>query len=355
MRGADPDGEGLAQDRYALRTSTQWIGPQLGNLALALEQVQMELNSTTDNPLLDLAEERVHHGGNFQSAAITSAMEKTMGVVQILGKMIFSQCSEILNPMLNKGLPPNISADDPSLSFAFKGVDINMASYMSELAYLNHPVSNHVQSAEMHNQSLNSLALIAAHYAGDTVELLALMSATYLYVLCQALDIRAIHLEFVSRARKDVDNANEQLFQSSGAGAQLSNSQEIIWKEITNHWERNSTSDLHKRSQVTATDSLGVVLDLLGDQVVGKELRQWKSNVANILETRYGAKRKLFFQSKSAAPYLCNLSQKLYGFVRQSLGVVMHRGLVDHPTYDSGKKIVKESIGPHIGKIYAAL
>ncbi|KAJ6133163.1 Phenylalanine ammonia-lyase [Penicillium samsonianum] len=355
VRGADPDGEGLAQDRYALRTSTQWIGPQLENLALALEQVQTELNSTTDNPLLDLAEERVHHGGNFQAAAITSAMEKTMGAMQMLGKMIFSQCSEILNPMLNKGLPPNLSADDPSLSFAFKGVDINMASYMSELAYLNHPVSNHVQSAEMHNQSLNSLALIAARYAGDTVELLALMSATYLYVLCQALDLRAMHLEFVSQARKDVDNANAQLFQSSGAGAQLSHSQEIIWKELMSHWERNSTSDLHKRSQVTATDSLGAVLDLLGDQVVGKELRQWKSNVANILETRYGANRKLFFQSKSAAPYLCNSSQKLYGFVRQSIGVAMHRGLVDHPAYDSGEKIVKESIGSNIGKIYAAL
>ncbi|KXG47451.1 Phenylalanine ammonia-lyase [Penicillium griseofulvum] len=355
VRGADPDGEGLAQDRYALRTSTQWIGPQLENLALALEQVQTELNSTTDNPLLDLTEERVHHGGNFQAVSITSAMEKTMGVMQMLGKMIFSQCSEILNPMLNRGLPPNLSTDDPSLSFAFKGVDINMASYMSELAYLNHPVSNHVQSAEMHNQSLNSLALIAARYAGDTVEILALMSATYLYVLCQALDLRAMHLEFVSQARKDVDNANAQLFQSSGADVQLSYSQENIWKELMSHWERNNTSDLHKRSEVTANDSLGVVIDILGDQVAGKELRQWKSTVAGILETKYGANRKLFFQSKSAAPYLCNSSRKLYGFVRQTLGVPLHRGLVDHPAYDSGEKIVKESIGSNIGKIYAAL
>lgn len=42
-----------------------------------------------DNPLLDLAEERVYYGGNFQAAGITSAMEKTMGVIQMLGKMIF--------------------------------------------------------------------------------------------------------------------------------------------------------------------------------------------------------------------------------------------------------------------------
>ncbi|CAL5868712.1 uncharacterized protein PFLUO_LOCUS2939 [Penicillium psychrofluorescens] len=353
--GADPDGEGLAQDRYALRTSTQWIGPQLENLGLALQQVQTELNSTTDNPLLDPVEERAHHGGNFQAASITSAMEKTMTAMQMLGKMIFSQCSEIVNPMLNKGLPPNLSADDPSLSFAFKGVDINMASYMSELAYLNHPVSNYVQSAEMHNQGLNSLALITARYAGDTVELLALMTATYLYVLCQALDLRVMHLEFVTQAHIKVDDATAQLFQSSGTDFQLSFGQEIIWEELTSHWERNSTSDLDRRSQIAATNSVGVVLSLLGDQAVGKELQQWKSSVANILETTYAANRKLFFQNRKTASYLCTSSQKLYGFVRERLGVPMHRGLVDHPTYVSGEKTLNESIGSHIGKVYAAL
>lgn len=49
--------------------------------------------------------------------------------------------------MLRKGPPPNLSADDPRISFALQGVDINMDSYMSQPAYLNHPGSNHVQSA----------------------------------------------------------------------------------------------------------------------------------------------------------------------------------------------------------------
>ncbi|KAJ5981074.1 Phenylalanine ammonia-lyase [Penicillium waksmanii] len=121
------------------------------------------------------------------------------------------------------------------------------------------------------------------------------------------------------------------------------------------HWEITITSNLHKRSEVTGTDSLGVVFDLLGDQVVGKQLRQWKIKVANNLDTRYGANRKLFFQIKSAAPYLCTSSQKLYRFVRQSLGVAMHRGLVDRPSYDPAKRIAKESIESNIRKIYAAL
>ena len=62
---------GMVQDRYPLRTASQWIGPQLEDLTLALQQVQIELNSTTDNPLLDTETDSVHYGGNFQAASLT--------------------------------------------------------------------------------------------------------------------------------------------------------------------------------------------------------------------------------------------------------------------------------------------
>ena len=145
----DPTRTGLFQDRYPLRSASQWIGPQLEDLTLAAQQVQTELNSTTDNPFIDVASDVIHHGGNFQAASLTSAMEKTLNAVQMLGRLIFAQCSELLNSNLNKGLPPNLCFDDPSLSFTFKGVDISMAAYMSELARLAHPVSQYVQSVEM--------------------------------------------------------------------------------------------------------------------------------------------------------------------------------------------------------------
>ena len=145
------------QDRYALRTASQWIGPQIEDLTLAHRQITTELNSTTDNPLVDVIGETTHHGGNFQAVSITSAIEKIRLSLQMIGKLLFAQCSELINPMLNNGLPPNLAADEPSLSYTMKGVDIGMASYMSELAFLANPVSSHVQSAEMHNQALNSL------------------------------------------------------------------------------------------------------------------------------------------------------------------------------------------------------
>ncbi|KAE8369735.1 L-Aspartase-like protein [Aspergillus caelatus] len=353
---------GLAQDRYALRTSTQWIGPQIENMALSLRQVVCELNSTTDNPLLDPDMAQIHHGGNFQAASVTSAMEKTMGAMQMLGKMIFSQCSEIINPTLSRGLPPNLSVDDPSSSFAFKGVDINMASYMSELAYLNHPVSNHVQSAEMHNQGLNSLAFIACRYAADTVEVLSLMAATYLYVLCQALDLRSLHLEFVKDARLQVDDITAELY-SSAFGARLLAVQNKLWEELMHHWVRASTSDLTERGHLAASYSVGVLLSSLAadgnsansSMADVQTAQHWQTRVCDVLNQSYATTRETFLTNHTTKSYLCSASRSFYVFVREELAVPMHRGIADHPTYDSAERRKKECIGTQISKVYTAL
>jgi len=198
-RAEDADDQcvgGLKQDRYAHRTSSQWIGPQLEDLALAHEQITIECNSTTDNPLIDIEGNSIHQGGNFQAASITSAMEKTRMSLQMFGRMLFSQCTELVNPDLNSGLPPNLAADEPSTSYTMKGVDINVAAYMSELAFLANSVSSHVQTAEMGNQAINSLALISARYTHTAIDCLSMICAKYLYVLCQALDLRAMDLRF---------------------------------------------------------------------------------------------------------------------------------------------------------------
>lgn len=57
---------GLAQDRYALRSATQWIGPQLEDLMLANRQLDIELNSTCDNPVVDVKNGDIYSGANFK-------------------------------------------------------------------------------------------------------------------------------------------------------------------------------------------------------------------------------------------------------------------------------------------------
>ncbi|KAI0023075.1 L-Aspartase-like protein [Xylariomycetidae sp. FL0641] len=189
----------LRQDRYSLRTASQWLGPVLEDFGLAHEQLTVELNSVTDNPLIEASTGRVYHGGNFQARAVTSAAEKLRQGLQGIGRMLFCQCTEMINPATSWGLPPNLCADDPNDSFLFKGLDVVVAGLTSELGFLANPVGSHVQTAEMGNQALNSLALVSARYTLEAVDVLSQIASAHLLALCQALDLRTIEIE----GRKD--------------------------------------------------------------------------------------------------------------------------------------------------------
>lgn len=186
----------------------------------------------TDNPLIDAATGRVFHGGNFQASAVTSAAEKLRQGLQRIGRMLFAQCTEMINPATSWGLPPNLCSDDVNDSFLFKGLDVVVAGLTSELGFLANPVGSHVQTAEMGNQSLNSLALVSARYTLEAVDVLSQIASAHLLAVCQALDLRTIEIE----GRKDTPpDATPHVGQAS---RRMYHSFERI--SVSRSWARNT-------------------------------------------------------------------------------------------------------------------
>ncbi|KAI9349744.1 L-Aspartase-like protein [Obelidium mucronatum] len=170
----------MPQDRYSIRTAPQWLCPLVECLTQITKTLEIEINSVTDNPLVDIVNNKILHAGNFQALSVADTMDRLL---------------------LSQGLPANLAWGHPGTDFGFKGLDVSMASYLSELGDLALPISVHVQSAELHNQAVNSLALISARKTQKAIEVLQMMLSCLIASLCQAADLRALESAISQRVQ----------------------------------------------------------------------------------------------------------------------------------------------------------
>ncbi|KAF2202544.1 phenylalanine ammonia-lyase [Delitschia confertaspora ATCC 74209] len=322
----DGAGHTLRQDRYSIRTAPQWIGPILEDLALAHQQVSIECNSTTDNPLIS-PDGRVLHGGNFQAKALTSAMEKTRQGIQSLGRMLFTQCVEIINPATSFGLPPNLVAEDPSTSYIFKGTDICIAALQAELGFLSNPV-NHVQTAELGNQSLNSLALISARYTHMSNDVLAQMMATHLLALVQALDLRALKERFFQNIGPGIasivaDNWEKE-FSSEETAADRANLHEKLCTQLQASFDNTVSMDARDRFPAISQSLRFILLDDPTIHMVSEPLKaidKISSLLSSFLLETWRLCRDSYIAHGDATHLLGHASKAMYNFIRRDLGI----------------------------------
>ena len=344
--------EDLIQDRYSLRSAPQWIGPQLEDLLLADQQISIELNSSCDNPLVDSLTKDIYYGCNFQAAAVTSAMEKVRLSLQMFGRILFAQSTEMIDPHLSGGLPVNLAADDPSISFTMKGVDISMAAYMAELSYLANPISSHIQAAEMHNQSVNSMALASTRMSVDAIDILTKMSACAVYVVCQALDLRALHTKFVGKATDTIKSVTVRLFSASMEPHQLAALQSALQDQTGPAWNSTAKSDPLVRCKYLAESAALIIIAHAKGLVA--EVLEWKQQASEEVALIWRDTFKSFVVDPHTLQLLGKGSRVLYQFVRHQLAVPFHQGLVEHPTINNGRldDRAKKTIGGWISIIH---
>jgi phenylalanine ammonia-lyase len=300
--------------------------------------------------------------------ALTSAMEHSRLAVHHVGKLLFSQCTELVNPTMNRGLPPNMAATDPSLNYACKGIDIACAAYLGELGFLAGNVSSHVQSAEMHNQAVNSLALVSARYTIHAVEVLSLLTANYLYVLCQALDLRALQHEFSAYLTSVVTSELTSAFTSSLSASELRSLITTVVLAMRATLDSTTTMDVEERMEKVAASASAPLLQFFtspsftstsSDLNILHAVRNMQKNTSTQLSAKHRELQRAYLlgeRGSTPASHLLGKGTKpVYELIRRELGVRMH-GRENLEKFEMEGGIGGEgSVGGNVTLIYEAI
>ena len=184
------------QDKYSIRCAPHVNGALRDTLQWVRRWVEIEINSSDDNPLFDVGSGRVQSGGNFYGSHITQAMDSLKIAVANLCDLMDRQLELVVNEKFNASLTPNLvpffDEDSPEtgLHHGFKGMQLCCSAMTAEALKLSNPASVFSRSTEAHNQDKVSMGSIAARDARAIVELAQNVAAIHLLALCQALDLR---------------------------------------------------------------------------------------------------------------------------------------------------------------------
>eukprot|EP01018_Ginkgo_biloba_P036872 Gb_04830 [translate_table: standard] len=340
------------QDRYAIRSSPQWLGPLVQIIREATATIQVEINSANDNPIIDNLHDKALHGANFQGSAIGFYMDHVRIALAGLGKLMFAQFTELMIEFYSNGLPGNLSpGPDLGVDYGYKGVDIAMASYCSELQYLANPVTTHVQSAEQHNQDINSLALISARKTEEALEIMKLMLASFLTALCQAVDLRQLEEILVKVVVDVISKVSDECGLPESMKKELVNAAKGI--PVYSYLENPCDPSLPLLSKLRQT-CLECILRSPGSNEVSHgplvdKIREFEAQLMSELEAEMTATRLSYERTHPAITTVetARFSSRirgsklfpLYAFVRQELNTKLMTARTDHTPEEDVQKV----------------
>ena len=188
-----PRNSSRLQDRYSIRCAPHVIGVLRDALPWMRTNLECELNSVNDNPIIDSEGERVLHGGHFYGGHVAFVMDSMKNCVANLADLMDRQMALLMDPKFNNGLPPNLSAalgERAKVNHGFKAVQIGVSAWTAEALKHTMPASVFSRSTECHNQDKVSMGTIAARDCLRVLELTEQVAAAELLAVCQALEIR---------------------------------------------------------------------------------------------------------------------------------------------------------------------
>ena len=175
------------QDAYTLRCSPQVHGASHDVISHALKVIEIEMNSSTNNPLIFAETGDFLLGGNFHGQPVAMAMDYLcMGVAE-LANISERRIERLVNPMLS-GLPAFL-VDNGGLNSGFMIAQYAAAALVSENKVLCHPAVVDSIPTSANKEDHVSMGTISARKCRDIVKNAEEVIAIELLCAAQALDM----------------------------------------------------------------------------------------------------------------------------------------------------------------------
>ncbi|MBN4003733.1 histidine ammonia-lyase [Nostoc sp. LPT] len=229
-RGGDP-----IQDRYSLRCLPQYMGPIVDGIEQIKKQIEVEINSVTDNPLIDVENQVSYHGGNFLGQYIGVGMDQLRYYIGLLAKHLDVQIAYLVAPEFNNGLPASLVGNrERSVNMGLKGLQISGNSIMPLLTFYGNSIADRFPThAEQFNQNINSQGFASANLARRSVDTFQQYMAIALIFGVQAVDLRTYLVADHYDARACLSPATRDLYMAvrDVIGQPASPDRPYIWND----------------------------------------------------------------------------------------------------------------------------
>jgi histidine ammonia-lyase len=139
IRESHRENDPRVQDAYSLRCAPQVLGAVADAIAFAEQTVVVELNASTDNPLV-FENGDVISGGNFHGQPVAQALDVLAMTLTTLQAIAERRVERLVNPDLSQGLPAFLTSE-PGLCSGLMMVQIAAASLVAESRALAMPAS----------------------------------------------------------------------------------------------------------------------------------------------------------------------------------------------------------------------
>lgn len=193
------------QAYYSLRCTPQILGPVYETLQNAKRIIEEELNSASDNPIVDPETQNVYHGGNFHGDYISLEEDKVKIAIVRLVMLAERQLNYLCHDRINGILPPFLNLGTLGLNYGIQACQFTATSTTAECQTLAMPNYVHSIPNNNDNQDIVSMGTNTAELCHQVLDNAYQVLSILFLALAQAVDCLGLQDRLAPATRKQYE------------------------------------------------------------------------------------------------------------------------------------------------------